>query len=134
MHQPHNPVLDYTRGRRRKREVRDDEVVGNPDMDVLPLCNEVVGAILKTPESLGTGIQPRPPRFSSLPDIGHVWYVGGTETEELNKENGAAAEDGGENEAVRAENGYLSQENPPPDDITETDITRVREAKTHVDQ
>jgi hypothetical protein len=85
-------------------------------MDVLPLSNEVVGAILKRPESLGTEIQPRPPRFPSLPDMGHAWYVGETETEES---SGAAAEDGRENEAVGGDNGYLSQE----DDIAETDIT-----------
>ncbi|KAI9457653.1 hypothetical protein BJY52DRAFT_1187249 [Lactarius psammicola] len=109
MHRPHNPVLDNTRGQRRKREVQDDEFVGNPDMDVLPLCNDVIGAILKRPESFGTDIQPKPQRFPSLLDMGHVWYVAGSETEEL---NGVAAEDGGENEAVREENGYLSG-NPP---------------------
>ncbi|KAH8996255.1 hypothetical protein EDB92DRAFT_1814275 [Lactarius akahatsu] len=93
---PHNPVLDDTRGQRRKREVQDNEVVRNPVMNVLPLCDEVVSAILKRPESLVTDVQPRSPRFSSLPDMGRMWYVERTETEELNKEKCAAAEDGGD--------------------------------------
>ncbi|KAH9061209.1 hypothetical protein EDB87DRAFT_1682971 [Lactarius vividus] len=76
-HQPHNPVLDNTRGLQREREVQDDEVVRNPVMDVLPLFDEVVSAILKRLESLVTDIQPRSPQFSSLP---------GTETEEPNKQ------------------------------------------------
>lgn len=99
MHQSHNynTVLRNTRGRRRKREVQDDEVFRNPDMDVLPLCNEIVGAILKRPESLRAEIQPSLPRSPSLPDMGHLWYAGGTNT---SNENDAAAEDGGENEAL----------------------------------
>lgn len=98
-------------------------------MDVLPLCNEVAGAILKRPESLRTEIQPRPPRFSSLSHMGQAWYVGGTD--EL---SGVVAEGGGENEVVGEENGYLRREYPPPCEIAEMDITRVREEKAYVDQ
>lgn len=101
-------------------------------MNVIPLCDEVVSAILKRPESLITNVQPRSPRFSSLPDMGH-WYVERTETEEPNKEKCAAAEDGRRYEAVREVNSDLSRETPFPEDIRETDITRVREGKTHVD-
>ena len=127
MHQFHHPVLENTRGRRRKREVQDDRVVGNSDIDVLPLCNEVAGAILKRPENLRAGSRPMPPRFHSLPDMGHVWYVGETGTENLSEENRAATE---ENEVMGEENGYLSQDKPSPD----MDITRVREENIHVDQ
>jgi len=91
----HHPLLHNPRGQRPKHEVHCDEIV-------LPLSNEVIGAILKRPESLRTGVQPRPPRFSSLPDTGHVLYVGGTE------KNGAPADDGGGNEVVGEDRGYLS--------------------------
>jgi len=47
--------------------------------------------------------------------------------EELNEDNGAAAEDGGENEAVGGENGCSSWEKTPLD-------IRVREENTLVDQ
>ncbi|KAH9173858.1 hypothetical protein EDB89DRAFT_666476 [Lactarius sanguifluus] len=93
--QPHNSVLDDTRGQGRKREVQDDEVVRNPVMNVIPLRDEVVSATLKRP-SLVTDIQPRLPRFSSLPDMGHMWYAERTETEEPDKEKCAAAKDGGD--------------------------------------
>ncbi|KAF8269426.1 hypothetical protein EI94DRAFT_1699525 [Lactarius quietus] len=56
-----------------------------------PLVHQVVGAVLKRPESLRAEIQPRPPRFPSL-------RYGTRVAEKLREENDTPTEDGGEDE------------------------------------
>ncbi|KAI0266444.1 hypothetical protein BC834DRAFT_129094 [Gloeopeniophorella convolvens] len=84
---PYSPAFDDSRGRRRERG-QENGANGDSDTDAFTLSDEVVGAILKRPDSLKGESQMRrtppneegPLRFPSLSDLGNVWHEKATET------------------------------------------------------